>query len=65
MRAAWARHPGWVGLPFLLLLTGLARASAWRRPLGIDTGQYLYVGQTILDGGMPYADAANNKGPLL
>lgn len=65
MRAAWARHPGWVGLPFLLLLTGLARASAWRRPLGIDTGQYLYIGQTILDGGMPYADAANNKGPLL
>lgn len=64
-RRAWERHPGWCGLPLLLLLTWLARPAAWRRPLGIDAGQYLYVGQAVLDGGMPYEDAANNKGPLL
>ncbi len=28
-------------------------------------GQYLYVGDVILDGGTPYVDAANNKGPAL
>ncbi|MGI8631598.1 MAG: 6-pyruvoyl-tetrahydropterin synthase-related protein [Solirubrobacterales bacterium] len=29
-----------------------------------DTGVYLYVGQVIAGGGMPYVDAADNKGPL-
>jgi hypothetical protein len=51
----------------VLLLAGLAaltRASSWRKPLATDTGQYLYIGGLILDGGTPYTDAVNNKGPL-
>ena len=30
-----------------------------------DGGQFLYMGETIRDGGVPYVDAANNKGPVL
>jgi hypothetical protein len=51
----------------LALLAGLAavtRLSSWRKPLATDTGQYLYIGDLILDGQTPYVDAANNKGPL-
>ena len=40
------------------------RSDRWRAPLINDTGQYLYVGETMLDGGTPYVDAANNKGPV-
>jgi hypothetical protein len=50
-----------------VLLAGLAaltRASSWRKPLGTDTGQYLYVGDLILHGGTPYTDAVTNKGPM-
>jgi len=62
-RAAVARE----ALPAFLLfaaLAALARASSFRAPLAEDSGVYLYVGQVILDGGVPYADAADNKGPL-
>ncbi|HEX8085550.1 MAG TPA: hypothetical protein VF529_14755 [Solirubrobacteraceae bacterium] len=49
------------------LLAGLAavtRLSSWRKPLATDTGQYLYIGDLVLDGGTPYTDAVNNKGPM-
>ena len=45
-------------------LAALTRASSWRKPLATDTGQYLYIGDLILDGGTPYVDAVNNKGPM-
>lgn len=61
----WDLHPGWAGYPLLLALVWLSRPASWREPISHDPGQYIYVGQTILDGGTPYADAANNKGPLL
>ena len=51
----------------VLLLGGLAaitRVSSWRKPLGTDTGQYLYIGDLVLDGQTPYVDAVNNKGPV-
>lgn len=60
----WRNHPGVVGFFALLTVAWLARPSSWAKPLPFDAGQYLYVGQTILDGGMPYVDAVNNKGPL-
>lgn len=50
-----------------LLFAGLAavsRLSSFRTPLSEDTGVYLYIGDVILDGGTPYVDAADNKGPL-
>ena len=64
-RGFWQRHPAIAGYPMLLALVWLTRPSSWQEPVSHDPGQYLYVGQTILDGGTPYADAANNKGPLL
>jgi hypothetical protein len=46
------------------LLAACSRLSSFAVPLSEDTGAYLYIGQVILDGGAPYADAADNKGPL-
>ena len=59
------RHPGLAGLIAVHGDRG-ARAARdrWRAPLNNDAGQYLYVGRTLLDGGTPYVDAANNKGPV-
>lgn len=67
-----ARMP--VTLPFaaraaaaVALLAGLAavtRISSWRKPLGTDSGQYLYIGDLVLHGDTPYVDAVNNKGPM-
>jgi hypothetical protein len=45
-------------------LAAASRPASFRTPIERDTGQYLYVGNTILHGGAPYADAANNKGPV-
>jgi hypothetical protein len=61
------RHPAARLAAAAALLAGLAavtRLSSWRKPLATDSGQYLYIGDLILDGGTPYVDAVNNKGPL-
>jgi len=50
------------GLGFLLL-TLLCRAPSLRSPIGEDAATYLYVGRTIFDGGTPYVDAVETKGP--
>jgi hypothetical protein len=64
-RLAAVRYPGALALVAFMAVGALARAPFWHRPVGFDGGQYLYVGQVILDGGTPYTDAANNKGPAL
>jgi hypothetical protein len=51
-------------LTLFAVLALLARLWSLRMPLSEDTGAYLYVADTILDGGLPYVDAADNKGPL-
>jgi hypothetical protein len=57
------RHP-WVLSAFgFLLLTLASRMASLRAPIGEDTAGYLYVGRTIFDGGTPYLDAAEPKGP--
>lgn len=53
-----------LALPLFAVLAAAARASSLAAPLSEDTGVYLYFGDVILDGGAPYADAADNKGPL-
>ena len=58
------RHPALAGLAVFTAIVALARLATLRAPISNDAGQYLYVGQVILDGGTPYVDAANNKGPL-
>ena len=58
------RHPALAGLAVFTAIVAVARLATLRAPIANDTGQYLYVGQVLLDGGTPYVDAANNKGPL-
>ena len=50
-----------------VLFALLALAARWwslEVPLSEDAGAYLYVADTIRDGGLPYVDAADNKAPL-
>lgn len=47
-------------------LAMLSDWGPWRHREGFcDTNVYKYVGQTIRDGGMPYRDVFDHKGPLL
>ena len=55
--------PVW-GLALLLALCAV-RLPAVVQPLGPDQGIYAYVGQTILNGGLPYRDAWDQKPPGL
>ena len=59
-----ARHRALTGFAAFTLIAALTRPESWQKPLASDTGQYLYVGQAIFQGGAPYVDAANNKGPV-
>jgi hypothetical protein len=63
-RAFALRHPVLVSLVLFGLVSALLRPATWNTPLFEDPAQNLYVGQAIFDGGLPYVDAANNKGPL-
>lgn len=51
----------WVLIGALCLL----RLPAVVQPLGPDQGIYAYVGQTIIEGGLPYRDARDQKPPGL
>lgn len=53
-----------MGLAAFALVSGLVRVGNYARSLSPDPAQFLYVGETIGHGGMPYADAAFSKGPL-
>ena len=64
LRAFALRHPVAVSLVLYGLAVALTRPATWHTPLFEDPAQNLYVGQAIFDGGAPYVDAANNKGPL-
>ena len=62
---AWTeRHLLLAGFTVFAAVSALVRVADYTRPLSADTGQFLYVGETVGLGGMPYADAAYNKGPL-
>jgi hypothetical protein len=58
------RHPALAGFGAFTLVAGLVRVADYAKPLSSDPAQFLYVGETIGRGGMPYADAAFSKGPL-
>jgi hypothetical protein len=58
------RHPALTSLLVYGAVVALLRPATWSTPLFEDPAQNLYVGQLIFDGGSPYVDAANNKGPL-
>ena len=50
-------------LPLLVLLIHCSLAV--NHVLGIDEGVVLYTGRKILDGGSPYVDSWDHKGPIL
>jgi hypothetical protein len=58
------RHPAVASVLLYGLVVALLRPATWTTPLFEDPAQNLYVGQAIFDGGAPYVDAANTKGPL-
>jgi hypothetical protein len=64
LRAFALRHPLAVSLVVYGIVAALLRPATWYTPLFEDAAQNLYVGQAIFDGGTPYVDAANNKGPV-
>jgi hypothetical protein len=64
LRSFARRHPVLVSLLVYGVVVALLRPATWYTPLFEDPAQNLYVGQAIFDGGAPYVDAANNKGPL-
>jgi hypothetical protein len=64
LRAFALRHPVVVSLLLYGVVAALLRPATWYTPLFEDPAQNLYVGQALFDGGTPYVDAANNKGPL-
>jgi hypothetical protein len=43
----------------------LVRAPSLVQPMGADQGLYAYVGERILDGGLPYVDAWDQKPPSI
>jgi len=64
LRAWVERHLALAGFALFALVSGLVRIADYAKPLSSDPAQFLYVGQTVGQGGMPYADAAFSKGPL-
>lgn len=64
LRAFALQHPLVSSLVLYGAIAALLRPATWFTPLFEDPAQNLYVGQAIIDGGAPYVDAANNKGPL-
>ena len=54
------------GLLGLLTIVVLAIVSPPQQPVpGTDSGVFLYIGERILEGELPYRDAWDHKGPLI
>jgi hypothetical protein len=51
--------------PLVFALLVLVRVPSLVQPAGADQGLYAYVGQRILDGGLPYRDAWDQKPPAV
>lgn len=49
--------------PLIVLLT--YAALAWLQPITFDSGVYYHVGRIVAEGGTPYVDTWDHKGPLL
>jgi hypothetical protein len=63
LRASINRRPLLSAYLLFAALAAAGRPASWKAPPGGDLGQYMYAGGVVLDGGFPYVDAANNKGP--
>lgn len=66
MRDLWVAFQRYSPVSTWILFVALAaigRPASYASPPAPDMGQYMYVGGVVLDGGTPYVDVANNKGP--
>jgi hypothetical protein len=63
LRRVIDRRPALSAYVLFALLAAVGRPASFNAPPNADLGQYMYVGGVVLDGGFPYVDAANNKGP--
>ncbi|HEX5446838.1 MAG TPA: glycosyltransferase family 39 protein [Pirellulales bacterium] len=54
---------GWFALTAEWLLAALCLSPLLLLPLARDQGHFAYAGQVILDGGLPYRDVFDQKGP--
>jgi hypothetical protein len=61
VRSSWP-HSGLIMMALLILCYAAIGYLTW--PLGRDQGILSWVGEVILDGGVPYKDAWDIKGPL-
>ena len=59
----WRRWGAWLGLAVVILLAGQVRWRLLDVPLERDEGEYATMGQLMLDGVPPYAEAYNMKLP--
>jgi hypothetical protein len=51
--------------PLVVALLLLLRVPSLAQPMGGDQGLYAYVGQRVLDGGVPYRDGWDQKPPAI
>ena len=58
------RHAAAAGFAAFALVAAAARIADYQAPLSGDATQFLYVGETVANGGMPYADAAYSSSPM-
>ena len=65
MRAFLERHIALTGFAAFALVAAVTRVAEYQKAVAGDVTEFLYVGETVLQGGLPYADAAYSKGPLL
>jgi hypothetical protein len=64
LRGLVERHLALAGFAVFGLVAAAVRIADYNAPLDGDATQFLYVGDVIVHGGMPYVDAAYSKGPL-
>src|SRR2546426_4055419 len=63
-RAGRSRRGSWVlGLLAALVVGLVAKEPEILLPIGPDQGTYSYLAERILEGGLPYVDAWDNKPP--
>ncbi len=63
MGSRWQVYLPWIFLSCVLLAVAAIRIRLLSFPIERDEGEFGYIAQLILDGGMPYRDAYNLKFP--
>ncbi len=62
--STWTRRFDPVGLGCFLVAVVVYSIQGFLGPLARDSGLYVYAGQRVAEGSLPYVDVANRAGPL-